>query len=677
MDLIVFLPIFAEWKARKDVIPPAYRRVVDLCAKRIIARRGEYDVSKNHLTKLCSEFIELSLLMLEPFNRDEHKHYATKCYGLMKDFVETREIQDEYINANYNYIPEKPLTNQNVTYGYYAEPEELIKHALTLDPILLQRILDEPNILRTEPDNWTCNIEDLCGCEHRRKNMIGTVRLLFGIDEMTPYQGGSKKTLMCYMDISNYPIKMRRHNESGYTFAILEGDSLERAFEPMDPLDMLKPAMASLTEKLKNLLENGIDFTDQKGTQHHLRVTISGFCGDNKGSHQLMGLPHNFGTGFRCRNCEGVHSNFRTDDPQPWIDCEYSETENPHPHSYREFVFEGLQDVTAMKSFPHDGFHDLVQGGVIENVFKQLVFPALGEKDTIRCIAKHRLDTGRMDVKFTDKEAKFTTWTNGSCKLELLARFDQFFGDVLGKLDADLLELIRALQDFSRLAFDYKFSYTQIAELKRLSLLVYRKSVDCELHLVPKNHFLLHYVKNVKYFGRMVYYSTTRYERMHQIHKKFTKKSKNSINIVKSLMKKCQLQLALRESVQWPDDPDYVIHAAKPANAATKVSRSEASVLVNRAYQLLAVGDQLSNEWLLVKNVWADNNTRHYAEGHILIFARNSTTHLIPRGPVSPIAINGPVVWTRVENLNFRCDYVDTAGTRVGAQCYKLHRGIR
>jgi len=211
-----------------------------------------------------------------PENTD--KKLVNAVVDLLTEFAKSDFLQDEYVKHTYYFIEPTEMTHNNVSYGFYVDPEALLKHILNSDSILQQNILNESTTMTQGRDRWSSNIADLCGSYARRRDMIGSVRLLFGLDDMRPYLGSAKKLMMAYLDIANYPIQMRRHNASGYTIAILERRAIDRAFAQFDEHDRFDLALNEFNQRLCDVLRNGFHLND-----HTFPVSLSAFCTDNLG----------------------------------------------------------------------------------------------------------------------------------------------------------------------------------------------------------------------------------------------------------------------------------------------------------------------------------------------------------------------------------------------------------
>ena len=372
-------PLFLKWSSEFNVLFPEYKEFLKIQIEDYLEDKFFSNVSKTMLSQIVLNVVTKYDFMEHFITNPRQKMHFNMAQDLFKRFLNSSTLQNAYIHTFYDLIPPVPISKE-MDYGWMVPPEKLIQHALK-DDILKTRILEEKNIMTVESDGWTSNIPDLCGSEDRRNNMVGSVRIVIGADDIRPYPRSNKKILMVYLDISNIPIEFRRSETSGYTFAMLDREAIDHHFDKKNP-NKLNEAMKPIVERLKNLVQNGIEIENL-----HFDVKVSGFSCDNLGANELLGLSMNFGLGFACRNCPVNHKSLLTGTGNRWLRMEFSYENDSHPRQKRSFVFEKIPFIKPLNAIPFDVFHDIAEG-VGEFIVLENLFATMKEENVTNCLKK-------------------------------------------------------------------------------------------------------------------------------------------------------------------------------------------------------------------------------------------------------------------------------------------------
>ena len=529
--------LYLFWQAELFTLPPEAQNLVHKQIELYLKHRFNSNISKSLNNEIFLSIIENYDNIQNSLNTPQNAAIFNLQQKILKQFINSETLQKNYIKTKYIYIEPEPISTEN-DYGWMVDPSKLLQHALS-DETIKQLILNEKKIIKVEDDGWTCNIPDLCGARH---DLAGSLRMVLGADDIRPHHSSNKKYLMIYMDLSNIPIELRRNENSGYTLAILDREKIKEFFG--DSSDPLQSALEPIISRLKSVISNGI-FHDQD----HFEVKLFAVCSDNLGAHELIGISMNFSKGFKCRSCPITTTGLNDKHTALWwINREFSIEIEDHPNTRRDFAFKPIPGTSQLSLIPYDVFHDLAQG-VGEIVLTEEIFPCIGEENLTPIIQNTKFLSGNVKVFFKGTKARFSKNTTGMAKLEVLERFFEIFHQFLHYFDEDMIKLMESLVNLCSMIFSYDLKFEDIDKVEKLSKKIYFLFKKMKIKIRPKMHNLIHYKQHLLFFGRLQYFNTCRYERLHQTHIRIIRMSKNSINVPKSMLMNFQYKLAMRKSL--------------------------------------------------------------------------------------------------------------------------------
>lgn len=109
--------------------------------------------------------------------------------------------------------------------------------------------------------------------------------------------------------------------------------------------------------------------------------------------------------------------------------------------------------------------------------------------------------------------------------------------------------VVETMLQIMQIVFSSKISEQDVTKLEFLIPMYLNKIMNLfETHLIPKNHFLLHYPRVIRNMGSPISMWMMRYESKHKVLTTFAKNSNNKVNICKTLAERHQ------ESASHPDN---------------------------------------------------------------------------------------------------------------------------
>ena len=202
-----------------------------------------------------------------------------------------------------------------------------------------------------------------------------SLAIIFYMDEFTvtnPLRGRAKfhKIMAGYYTLANIP-PQKRSQLKAIQLALLCASTHIKT-------NGLEKVMVHTVKELKDLTNNGLDFTTSDGTQHHFSCQLFIAVGDNLGAHQMGGFMEGFGANLSCRFCmvdkEGSRAGAvgvpRT--PQGHdIQVETVRRDAASAATYgvkKRSIFAGVSNFSPVGCLPSDLAHDIFEGVLVSIV---------------------------------------------------------------------------------------------------------------------------------------------------------------------------------------------------------------------------------------------------------------------------------------------------------------------
>lgn len=306
---------------------------------------------------------------------------------------------------------------------------------------------------------------------------------------------------------------------------------------------------------LKLLEEIGIVINEN--VTKTLKGSVVAICGDNLGLHQIGGYIENFSSAeYFCRYCHitltEFKNNFRTRRDlrtkssynEDVLNLEYVDVSRGVK---KDSCFNALNFFHVSTGLPPCIAHDLYEGVipldlclaihhfVNHNWFTYDYFNIT----SARLAKKLKLNVNFPEIKYNSKKISGHAMQN-FYQLTLLPLV------MIGKIkDANdsVLEMILLLLEITQIVSSHMITITQIIYIEGLidRYLELRISLFPSNRLIRKHHYIQHYSLLLKLYGPLIKFSTMRFESKHQYFKQIAAKSRNFINLTKSLTERHQI----------------------------------------------------------------------------------------------------------------------------------------
>lgn len=304
--------------------------------------------------------------------------------------------------------------------------------------------------------------------------------------------------------------------------------------------DILTP----LIEDFKTL-ENGVEISD--GLIVH--GTLIAVIGDNLASHKLGGFKEGFTARHCCRYCTADLSLVRTSTREDSLllrtiaeyDDQIKKLDSAKNVSKRKdlstdfginrgSILNTLKDFHVLTKLPPDLFHDIIEGCLLRHLQLLLIKYLLGKKK-IMTLDEFNEKLMEFDYGYTETKPSIILLQHlkeGS-KLQQTGMQIWYLGILLPfilgpKVDEkdEYWENYMLLLEIMSLAFACEMSLSEIGYLQeKVDEYLTDFQILFNVHLTPKQHFLVHYPSLILKFGPLYNYITLRPEAKHQFFKNF------------------------------------------------------------------------------------------------------------------------------------------------------------
>lgn len=380
------------------------------------------------------------------------------------------------------------------------------------------------------------------------KNKPDSLQILLYYDDVNYTDTASARPTkmgMFYFTIANIHPAYRSSLKYIYLLSAVDSDILQN----YNISEILKPIVTDL-----KTLENGINSLNGD----ILYGTVSGFLGDNLASHKIGGFKEGFTADHSCRTCL-VHRDLlrvmvREDKSllrtQEQYDAQVEQlkaakTKKEFSLLSKQFGLNGGSLLNELRFYgtifglPPDIFHDLIEGSILRTLHLLLRKFLTGDKKKMSVEEFNQMLTefgyGYTEIKpsvilpqHLDSDGSLHQTGAQIWSLSLITPL--ILGPIIDYDNEFWVNYILLLEIMS-LACAHQISLGMIEFLQHEIeeyLTTFRSIYD--LHLIPKQHYLLHYPSHILKYGPLYNYNTMRMEGMHQFFKDFMRKIRNMKN---------------------------------------------------------------------------------------------------------------------------------------------------
>ncbi|XP_055308672.1 uncharacterized protein LOC129572687 [Sitodiplosis mosellana] len=401
-----------------------------------------------------------------------------------------------------------------------------------------------------------------CGDVYKKSDFFEAnpmaVQLKLFTDDVEPCsalksKAGKHKVCAFYLQIDNLPPKYLSKVNSIYLVALCDSSDSKGEYTNADNV------VETIVKDIKELETKGIE------TNSGLNLKGTLICGmyDNLGGNIILGLYASFNSNNYCRICiasKQVCQSMTKEDPnlirtqKNYEECLAvvgSKSKVKDTKGIKSYCcLNDLNQFHIMKNITVDFMHDILEGLIgftVENIFNLCVTSKIATMDQIQglidCYYFGELDKSNKPLKINlEKKNLGQNASQAYCLFTNLPFILFKFREQLHEIWKPVELLLQILQIVS----SYSITDKDIERLETLihSYLEAYKTIFNE-HLRPKHHFLLHYVRVIRSMGPVVWFWVMRIESKHQFFKQVAQKTKNYINLKKTMAEQHQAKVFL------------------------------------------------------------------------------------------------------------------------------------
>lgn len=332
--------------------------------------------------------------------------------------------------------------------------------------------------------------------------------------------------------------------------------SLSDASDSKNELADVDNVIATIVADIETLESKGIV---TKGN-HILKGTLTCCQFDNLGGNVLFGFSGGFNANFFCRRCttkrvdcqrmitEDV-SSLRTKESYDRIVSKIQSDENLSLTAAKGIkspcILNNLANFHILNNVTVDLMHDVFEGTVgflVEQMFKYCIANKILTIERIQSIVQC-FNYGELSKKNVPSKVileKKNVGQNASQARCLISHLPFILSDFKDKLKPIWLAVESMLQIIQILLSEVisELDLIRLSDLKKTHLQCYQ--IYFNQTLKPKHHFLVHYANVIRNMGPVVRFWAMRMEAKHQYFKQIVHKTRNFINIKKTLALKHQ-----------------------------------------------------------------------------------------------------------------------------------------
>lgn len=380
------------------------------------------------------------------------------------------------------------------------------------------------------------------------------VHIQIGFDEFEPCDALKSKAtihkmLGIYFKILNMPPKYLSKLNNIFLVSLCESEHYKSSGCSVDDI------FAEIVDDLKSLENRGINVDNIC-----IRAGVPSVCSDNLGANQVLGFPESFSALFFCRKCTMHKKDTKVstkEDPKKLRKIsEYNERikeikENPDIDIKdtngirKDCVLNKLSSYHVLNNPTMDAMHDMNEGVILfflENFFEYCILHKICSEDNlVRRIRDHNY--GYLNSRNKPSKLKVNRGNLGQNATQIYCIFKHLPFIFFDKRDElkNLWPIMLSLSKIVSIAYSRKIRESDICILeKHVNKHLSGFKTNFKKPLKPKHHNLTHFPNQIREMGPFVDSTMAHYEAKHSVFKNIARKTKNFVNIAKSLAEKHQ-----------------------------------------------------------------------------------------------------------------------------------------
>lgn len=315
-----------------------------------------------------------------------------------------------------------------------------------------------------------------------------------------------------------------------------------------------------LVTKLKELEESGINVPSKNGTVH-VHLILAAITADNLGLNSILGFTKSFSANNFCRICtcnKSVTQKLVMEDCTKFRTIEnYNEAllskDIPTTGIKENCVFNIIKSFNVIDNVTCDMMHDILEGIAHYELCDILNYFIIEKKYfslSVLNSRKYAFDYGPTDSKNKTVDVKIKHITNKRLRMSAseMKSFLHFLPFIIGDfvpINDKVWGLLRLLIRLVENASLPNFTIETLVEFRALIAEHHQLYLNIfDGHLMPKHHFITHYISAIKKLGPMKKLWTMRFEAKHKANKTYAGTTTSRKNILLSLAIKSNYHFA-------------------------------------------------------------------------------------------------------------------------------------
>ncbi|XP_055309646.1 uncharacterized protein LOC129573284, partial [Sitodiplosis mosellana] len=393
------------------------------------------------------------------------------------------------------------------------------------------------------------------------KKNPNALRLQLYTDDFEPCdalksKAGLHKQCAFYMIIRNIPKKLQSKLSNIYLVALSDSNDFKNDSASIHNI------LEVITDDLKVLETVGVAVNKKI-----IKGCLFAMSFDNLGGNATYGLVQSFKANYFCRFCECHREECKImskeDTSKLRKSGSYNETcarllkeelDATESKGVRLYCkLNDLQSFHMLENYTVDILHDLLEGAVpftlhviFDYCFENKLFKEFELQNMIQCF-----NYGPLNKKNIPSKLRMISKNLGQNATQLhclMKNIPFILIEYIDKLKA-IWNLVQSLLEILQIVFSEEITESDLNRLES-SIECHTKFIvnDVKKDLIPKHHFLTHYVRAIRSMGPPIFTSTMRFEAKHQDLKKIAQNTNNFKNLNKTIAEKHQTLLSLSEN---------------------------------------------------------------------------------------------------------------------------------
>lgn len=405
-------------------------------------------------------------------------------------------------------------------------------------------------------------VDFCCGSKSKESRIFddpNTLQLQIAFDEAELCEGlkskaGVHKVLAIYFQIRNTPPEYRSRQNNVYIVSLCVSPNLKENEKNFNKVCRL------FLDELKIMESEGIPVKCADGTIVNLKGALTNILADNLGFNSVFGFIECFSQDYFCRfcNCTKKESEKMTQQRPELMRSvkdyiaimnriesgEKFKNYKPTKGIKTSCIFNELNEFHILKNYAVDAMHDVLEGigaYAVKNLLEWMNDNVISANEVIRMIRD-------FDYGIMSKQYKPSFFSLNQKNLHQSARQ---MHSLLINLPFVLLSFqndigahwkpMQSLLGIMQIIFSNKITTN---DLVRLGELVTEHLValqeDFGVKLLPKHHFMLHYIATIEAMGPVLFLMMMRFDAKHKVLTDYARKTNNFVNIAKTLVERHQ-----------------------------------------------------------------------------------------------------------------------------------------